>query len=234
MLSAAGGPCAWLSLCVSRDTTTAALCLATSYVVSMAAAPTALYIICGFAPTPALGQSIWPALCTLPPFIGGVLYTRLLHKYNIQCENIGMHQKTMDPICEKLCEHELRDCPHQLPDCTQTCASVAKICALVLLYFDCCERLWDVEGSLHIVHVLGTMTFAVVYVCLSAVSWCVYARGGLAGSSARTLAVCAVPKALHTGWEAPAACAARGAGRLAAAFVAPAQALLVAALAAPR
>ncbi|RVE54125.1 hypothetical protein evm_001248 [Chilo suppressalis] len=251
LLSCAGGPCAWLSLCACRDAATAALCVAASYLVSLVAAPAALYLICGRAPLPVLEQSIWTAISTLPPFVAGAIYTWSLRKQNeciLQsklcncptlletsaqnlCNCTTLVQNTAQVLCD--CSPLPHGCAQDLCNCKQSCMLVARICALVLLYFDCCERLREAEGSLHVVDVLGTMVFAVVYLSLSAGSWAAYSRAGLArgGAHARTMAICAVPKAMTAGWEVSTACVPGGLARLPAVFMAPAQALIVAAIA---
>ncbi|XP_031764098.2 uncharacterized protein LOC116412819 isoform X1 [Galleria mellonella] len=109
-------------------------------------------------------------------------------------------------------------------------ATASKLPALLLLYVDCCERLRQAEGGLQVGDVLVTLTLEASYVCASA-AWCwVYGRGGLlARRDAAALAACAVPKALAHGWQSWGACSA-GLSQLPAVFLAPAQALVLAAI----
>ncbi|KAJ8715338.1 hypothetical protein PYW07_009820 [Mythimna separata] len=106
----------------------------------------------------------------------------------------------------------------------------AQLAALALLYCECCERLCDAEAILYLGDVLVALALEVCCVLVSAAWVALYARAGLLSrADARLVALCALPRSLDTRWSM--ACAARGMCRLPGVFVAPAQALLLAALA---
>ncbi|KAM3956202.1 LOW QUALITY PROTEIN: uncharacterized protein ACR2FA_009842 [Aphomia sociella] len=108
--------------------------------------------------------------------------------------------------------------------------ATSKLPALLLLYVDCCERLKEAEGGLYIADVLVILMLEASYVCASAACCELYRRSGLLPQSqAAALRCCAVPKALAHGWQSWGACSA-GLSPLPAVFLAPAQALVLAAL----
>ncbi|CAB3257561.1 unnamed protein product [Arctia plantaginis] len=110
-------------------------------------------------------------------------------------------------------------------------ASALRLCALALLYAECCERLSDSEGILHVSDVLITLTLELCAVGAVAATSTLYPRCGLlAPGAARLVTLCALPRALDTRWEPGEGCATAGLARLPAVFLAPAQALLLAAL----
>ncbi|XP_049883889.1 uncharacterized protein LOC126379239 [Pectinophora gossypiella] len=109
--------------------------------------------------------------------------------------------------------------------------TTTKLSALLLLYMDCCERLREAEGSMYVGDVLVTLALVVWWVCSSALCCWAYGRcGAVPAARAALLAVCAVPSCPDTGWISSAACSPRGLSRLPAVFIAPAQALLLAAV----
>ncbi|KAL0809468.1 hypothetical protein ABMA28_011638 [Loxostege sticticalis] len=210
-----GGPCVWLSLSASRDSGAALAALAGSYIASLVAVPVAMFVICGRAPVPALGPPLWSALCTLPPLAAGALYSYLQRSHDrVQTLNeppqSGGEGRIVKLQCPRLAE---------------------RLSALALLYVDCCERLREAEGSLYVGDVLTTLVLAVWCVSVRALCVQAYARCGLPAQHVHTLTLCVVPKALNTGWETSIDCVPAGLARLPAVFLAPAQALLVAALA---
>ncbi|KAJ8709458.1 hypothetical protein PYW08_009462 [Mythimna loreyi] len=106
----------------------------------------------------------------------------------------------------------------------------ARLAALALLYCECCERLCDAEAILYLSDVLVALALEVCCVLVSAAWVALYARAGLLSrGEAHLVALCALPRSLDTRWSM--SCAARGMCRLPGVFVAPAQALLLAALA---
>ncbi|CAH2056010.1 unnamed protein product, partial [Iphiclides podalirius] len=106
-----------------------------------------------------------------------------------------------------------------------------RLLALLLLYVDCCALLRDAEGALYVTDVMATLFLEVSGVSLALALSSLYAHFGLLSRcESRALALAAVPKAPGLGWEARAGCMASGPARLPAVFLAPAQALLMAAL----
>ncbi|XP_041970475.1 uncharacterized protein LOC121726898 [Aricia agestis] len=104
-----------------------------------------------------------------------------------------------------------------------------KACGLAVLYAECCALLRDAEGSLYVTDVIATLLLAVWCVVGTAASGALYARGGLlSAAEARALLLVATPKATHIGWSD--VCFPAGMSRLPAVFMAPAQALLLAAV----
>ncbi|XP_059046822.1 uncharacterized protein LOC131842300 [Achroia grisella] len=190
LVSSVGGPCAWLSLSLSRQH--AAALTAANYAASLLAEPLAMFFICGRASVPPVGALVRSLATSAAPFVVGALRPRALR-------------------------------PRPRPGRARP-----ELAALGLLYVDCCRRLHHAEGGLHLTHVLATLMLEVSYVGASA-AWCsLYARGGvLAAHEVAPLAACAVPKALAHGWEWWGACG--GVSPLPAVFLAPAQALVLAA-----
>ncbi|XP_013143499.1 PREDICTED: uncharacterized protein LOC106107264 isoform X2 [Papilio polytes] len=109
--------------------------------------------------------------------------------------------------------------------------TTARLLALLLLYIDCCALLWEAEGSLYITDVLATLFLEISSVSLAAAGSSLYAHYGLLRrAECRALALAAVPKAVGLGWEMKVSCMSSGLAHLPTVFLAPTQALLMAAL----
>ncbi|XP_028161310.1 uncharacterized protein LOC114353481 [Ostrinia furnacalis] len=143
LVSCVGAPCAWLSLSACSDAGAALAALAGSYVASLVAAPAAMFVICGRAPIPALGPSLWSALCTLPPLTAGAIHSRFRRS----------HDSVKDVTTASQSGDE-RDAKARELQCPRT---IERVSALALLYVDCCERLREAEGSLYVGDVLTTL-----------------------------------------------------------------------------
>ncbi|KPI96346.1 hypothetical protein RR46_12376 [Papilio xuthus] len=109
--------------------------------------------------------------------------------------------------------------------------TITRLLALLLLYIDCSALLRDAEGSLYITDVLATLFLEISSVSLAAAGSSLYAHYGLLRrSESRALALAAVPKAVGLGWEMKVSCMSSGLAHLPTVFLAPTQALLMAAL----
>nr|XP_026483414.1 uncharacterized protein LOC113391604 isoform X1 [Vanessa tameamea] len=116
---------------------------------------------------------------------------------------------------------------------TEIDGTINKISALAILYSECCSLLREAEGSLYVIDVMATLFLVVSWLTTVAASSYLYVKCGLLTlPEAHVLLLVATPKSTHIEWAAP-PCAAGGLARLPAVFGAPAQALLLAALAPP-
>lgn len=107
-----------------------------------------------------------------------------------------------------------------------TGVSALRVCALALFYCECCERLDETAGVFYTSHVLLALLLECGAVCATAGACELYVRCGvLSPRDAHLVLVVAVPRA-----AAAPHCAPVGLARLPAVFLAPAQALLLAAL----
>ncbi|KAL4712187.1 hypothetical protein ACJJTC_011048 [Scirpophaga incertulas] len=187
LLSSAGGGCAWLSLGVTvaaspGHAARVAILLAVIHLVAVVAAPLTLFLICGRAPIPALGPSIWSGLCAIPPFIVGLVYTHTQSQpFDTSLTDCTQsvtdchHYYGDSTQCRSDCTLSIRSCSQCVSDCTQCARDCThatqrsrvlwvRLCVLLLVYFDCCERLREAEGSLHLSDVLGTLVFGEYHV----------------------------------------------------------------------
>lgn len=105
-----------------------------------------------------------------------------------------------------------------------------KISALIVLYTECCNLLTEAEGSLYVIDVIATLFLVISWLSAVAASSYLYVKcGWLTASEAEVLLLIATPKSTHIEWVSHSLCAS-GLARLPAVFVAPAQALLLAAI----
>ncbi|XP_075986768.1 uncharacterized protein LOC142983667 [Anticarsia gemmatalis] len=203
MLWSRGGGSGWLSLALCSHAAAPSVA-ALLYLSSLLAAPLATALICGRATPPSLPSIACTLGTTAAPFLAGALRAD---------DSAGDDDAAPVPAPRPSHGRELR------------------LCALALLYVECCERLCDSEGILHVSDVLVTLVLELCAVGAAAATSSLYWRCGvLAPPEARVVALCAVPRALDTRWEASGGCVAAGLVRLPAVFLAPAQALLLAAL----
>ncbi|XP_053622178.1 sodium/bile acid cotransporter 7-like isoform X2 [Plodia interpunctella] len=73
LFASVGGPCPWLSLSLSQSSS-AVVCVASSYVLSLLAAPLAMLLLCGRAAVPPIGHLTTSVLTSLIPFTLGTLH----------------------------------------------------------------------------------------------------------------------------------------------------------------
>ncbi|XP_072948679.1 sodium/bile acid cotransporter 7-like [Epargyreus clarus] len=110
-------------------------------------------------------------------------------------------------------------------------AARSKVSALLLLYSECCKLLRDSEGMLGVWDVLATLFLEVSWICTVVASSTLYLRCGLLNAAeSKALLLTALPKSTHAGWEYSTTCKPTGLSQLPAVFLAPAQALILAAV----
>ncbi|CAH0712785.1 unnamed protein product, partial [Brenthis ino] len=113
---------------------------------------------------------------------------------------------------------------------TEIDTTSTKISALIVLYTECCNLLTEAEGSLYITDVMATLFLVISWLSTVAASSYLYVRCGLLTlNEAYMLLLIATPKSTHIEWLSSSVCAS-GLARLPAVFIAPAQALLLAAI----
>ncbi|XP_045770128.1 uncharacterized protein LOC123870765 isoform X1 [Maniola jurtina] len=107
----------------------------------------------------------------------------------------------------------------------------SKLSALVILYTECCQLLREAEGSLYITDVMATLFLVISWLTTVATSSYLYVKCGmLTLNEAQALLLVSTPKSIHIEWISATLCSASGLARLPAVFIAPAQALLLAAI----
>ncbi|CAH2252716.1 jg10178 [Pararge aegeria aegeria] len=107
----------------------------------------------------------------------------------------------------------------------------SKVSALVILYTECCQLLREAEGSLYITDVMATLFLVISWLTTVATSSYLYVKCGmLTLNEAQALLLVSTPKSIHIEWISATLCSASGLARLPAVFIAPAQALLLAAI----
>ncbi|XP_023943396.2 sodium/bile acid cotransporter 7-like [Bicyclus anynana] len=107
----------------------------------------------------------------------------------------------------------------------------SKVSALVILYTECCQLLREAEGSLYITDVMATLFLVISWLTTVATSSYLYVKCGmLTLNEAHALLLVSTPKSIHIEWISATLCTASGLARLPAVFIAPAQALLLAAI----
>ncbi|KAJ0183042.1 hypothetical protein K1T71_001018 [Dendrolimus kikuchii] len=109
-----------------------------------------------------------------------------------------------------------------------TCTT--KLCACLLAYMSCCQLLAKSGGLLTTHYVLVTIVIEFCWLVMSAGTCWLYVRCGLLKEEQfQTLAMCSIPKSLEYGWQST--CRPPGLSSLPSVFLAPAQAILLAAMA---